>query len=603
MAYDYSSDNQRLELPNPYRVENAFLLLCALMTAAGGLTALFWARGYLQYSGGRGVVPLLVGIGLLSAAVGFSVRAARRLRYFFGRGRPASLAPEVAVGATGNSAAADQYKTMLRQGGLEYPEPNGALNGVLYHAIPRLITAPLKVQFMAQTQFFNALSFAVTFLSFIVGWGVLGTAESRPLIAAAYLVFAALVLLKPLYAGERARMSSAWLIGLAVVAVVGPVLVGLAGRALPSLPIQLHGQVIFLLAAALLAVGLILWSLHAQVDPLPATERSQEQLTLSMNGPPAALITELDRRLQDSWSERIPNRRYTRLEPNTPAAEGAGRFAGELMEETQPLPVTGTTAPTLVGALGARRHRGLVLLDLYATLLVGGATALALMYVRSFDPGLDAAEARGWGHAPVGYSLICMAVAAFCFQSAAAIWGRFNFESVLVWVELLGTWQTSRIGTGNQLSSQLRSDNDIVRVESMTLRVWRARIESVVFGKDDERQVTAMFSTAQEAKQLAADLAEFAASQSIFVAPGAQADQQRLVSLQASERALAAGARAGGATAPPAIGSAAAEHEALRVDAAHGSGAPRYCTACGASALATARFCAQCGTALQAAGA
>lgn len=594
MAYDYSSDNQRLELPNPYRVQNAFLLLCALITGAGGLAALVWARAYLHYGGGHGALAVLVGMGLLSAAIGFSVRAARRLRFFFGRGRPASLAPEVAVGATGNSAAADQYKAMLRQGGLEYPEPQGALNGLLYHAMPWLITAPLKVQAMAQTQFFNALSFAATLVSFVVGWWLLGTDDSRPVIAAAYLAFAAVVLLKPLHAGERARMSSAWLIGLAVVAVVGPVLVGFAGRLLPALTIPLHGQAFFLLGAALVAVGLILLSLYAQVDGPPATERSMEQLTLSMNGPPAALITELDRRLQDGWAERIPNRRYTRLEPHTPASDGAGRFAGELMEESQPMPLGGTTAPTLLGALRMPRHRGLVLLDLYATLLVAGATVLALFYLKSLDPSLPPGEAMNWGHAPVGYSLICLAVAAFCFQSASAIWGRFNFESVLVWVELLGTWQTSRIGTGNQLSSQLHSDNEVVRVESMTLRVWRARIESVVFGKDDQRQVTAMFGTAQEARQLAADLADFAGRQSIFVAPGAAADQQRLVSLQASERALAAGAKAAPASA---LGSAAAEHEALRVEAAHAKAA-RFCTACGAAASPGARFCSQCGQAL-----
>lgn len=614
MAYDYSSDNQRLELPNPYRVENLFLFFCALVAGGGGFFALFLARSYLEYGGGRGLVPVLVGVGLLAAAMGFAMRAARRLRFFFGRGRPASLAPEVAVGATGNSATADHYKNMLRQGGLEYPEPQGALNGVLYHAVPRLITAPLRVQALAQTHFFNALSFAVTLLSFVIGWGVLGTDESRPLIGIAYFAFAAFVLLKPLYAGERARMSSAALIGLAVVAVVGPVLVGWVGKALPAVGLQLHGQALFLLLASLLAVGMILVSLYAQVDEPPATERSQEQLTLSMNGPPGALITELDRRLQDGWTERIPNRRYTRLEPTTQAAAGSGRFAGELMEETQPMPLSGTAAPALAGALHARRHRALVMIDLYATLLVVAATACALLYVRALNPetlgsdaGVQAATQAGlvatWlpGHAPIGYSLICLAVAAFCFQSAGAIWGRFNFESVLVWVELLGTWQTSRIGTGNQLSSQLRSDNEVVRVESMTLRVWRARLESVVFDKDDERQVTAMFSTAQEAKQLAHDLAAFAGSQSIFVAPGAPEDRQRLMSLQMSERALA-GAQANPTgpvdpTAAHAITSAATAHEALRVDAAHGLSA-RFCTACGAAAAADARFCAQCGIAL-----
>jgi membrane protease subunit (stomatin/prohibitin family) len=90
---------------------------------------------------------------------------------------------------------------------------------------------------------------------------------------------------------------------------------------------------------------------------------------------------------------------------------------------------------------------------------------------------------------------------------------------------------------------------------------------------------------------MAADLADFAGRQSIFVAPGAPADQQRMMALKASEQALAAAS-------PAALGGAAAAHEALRVEAAHGS-APRFCTACGAAAAPAARFCAQCGNALQ----
>jgi len=44
MAYDYSSQNDRLELPNPYRVENVFLFVCAAATLVGGIAALIWAR-------------------------------------------------------------------------------------------------------------------------------------------------------------------------------------------------------------------------------------------------------------------------------------------------------------------------------------------------------------------------------------------------------------------------------------------------------------------------------------------------------------------------------------------------------------------------------
>jgi len=590
MAYDYSSENKRLELPNPYRVENQFLFICAAVLVLAGVTALLWSRSALQGQAVRlGAAPLLAGIGLLASGLGFAIVAARRLRFFFGRGRPASLAPEITVGATGTSRQADFYKNMLRQGGIAYPEPQGALNGVLYHGLPRLITAPLVVQQLAQRHFFNALALVVTSLSFVVAWAVFGTENTRPLIGIFYFVFGAVVLLRPLSSGGQARMSTVSLILLAVVAVVGPVLASMLGKALPPVSFSVHGQVYFMLGAALLAVTLILLAVLAQMDAPPATERSCEQVTLSMNGPPGALLTELDRTLQDQWVDKIPNRRYTRLEPETEGAAGSGRFAGELFEETQPMPMTGTEAQTLAGALRAPRHRWLVLLDAYGTLLVVAGAVFALVYVQGFDPArlLEGGLMR---HAPVGYSLICLVVAAFCFQSASAIWGRFNFESVLVWVEMLGVWQSSSIGTGNQLSSHLQTRNDVVRVESMTLRVWRARVESVVFGKDSERQVTAMFGTAAQARQLAAELSRFAGQQSVFIAPQAGEDLRRLSVLQATE----------GRAAAAALPDARAAHEALRVAAAHvptGTG-PRFCAACGSQATAAARFCSECGQAL-----
>ncbi|HET9644847.1 MAG TPA: zinc ribbon domain-containing protein, partial [Burkholderiaceae bacterium] len=415
-----------------------------------------------------------------------------------------------------------------------------------------------------------------------------GTEQTRPLIGIAYFVFAAVVLLKPLMVGNRARMTTTWLVALIVVAVVGPVLVGMLGTVLPSARFSMHAQTFFLLLAALVAVALILAAVFSQVDGLPPTERSCEQLTLSMNGPPGALVTELDRKLQDQWVEKIPNRRYTRLEPSTESAAGSGRFAGEVLEETQPMPLGGSAAPTLRSALGAPRHRWLVALDIYATLLVLAGVGFALVYVRSFDP-LRVIEEGLNRHAPIGYSAICLVVATFCFKAAGAIWGRFNFESVLVWVEMLGVWQSSRIGTGNQLSSRMQSENDVVRVESMTLRVWRARVESVVFGKDSARQVTAMFSTAQEAKRLAAELVEFAGQQSVFIAPQAAEDRRRLGALQAAEALLA--------DAPPALPGTSEVHETLRVAAAH-AGKQRHCTACGTPAAPTAKFCGECGQAL-----
>jgi len=339
---------------------------------------------------------------------------------------------------------------------------------------------------------------------------------------------------------------------------------------------------------------------YAQIGPPPQAQSTGEQLKLSMNAPPSMLIDELDRKLQDEWTEHIPNRRYARLEPVIDSSHASGPFAGELLEETQPLPLPGSEAPTLGSALSYPRHRWLVLIDLYATVLVVVAVFTVLGFVRNFD------VAHGWKDARlslIGISTIFLLVAAFCFKGAGALWGRFNFESVLVWVELAGTYQRSQIGTGNQFSSKLNTESDIIRSESMTLRVWRARIESVVFGKDAPRQVTAMFSTAAETKALAEHLAAFGRSQSVLVAPGSMEDQRRMASLNSGERVMTQGA------AP-----AAQLHHEIQALAALGGqaattsestpppGKPsRYCTACGSPLTANARFCPACGTAVAAA--
>jgi membrane protease subunit (stomatin/prohibitin family) len=153
----------------------------------------------------------------------------------------------------------------------------------------------------------------------------------------------------------------------------------------------------------------------------------------------------------------------------------------------------------------------------------------------------------------------------------------------------------------------MNTENNVVRTEAMTLRVWRARIESVVFGKDEARQVTAMFSTEQEAKALAAQLMQFARSQSVLVAPFSGEDEKRIAALNAGERAMDAGA--------PHVASAAQLHRDLQTAAAAaavGFSAPadggaataalrkRFCSACGTEAPAGAKFCSNCAAPLPA---
>ena len=80
-------------------------------------------------------------------------------------------------------------KEILRQGGLTYPEPQGAVEGLLYHWAPTLITAPREVQLLARRYMFNLAAIAATLVSFLFSWLVFGNEVTRPWIGILYFAF------------------------------------------------------------------------------------------------------------------------------------------------------------------------------------------------------------------------------------------------------------------------------------------------------------------------------------------------------------------------------------------------------------------------------
>lgn len=576
MSYDYSSAGATLELPNPYKVQNHLLLASSAVLVAAGLFVLLAARHTLA------PIPLCIGIALLFVGVLAAGVAAKRLRFFFGRGRPHSLAPDIPQAATGSSAAADDIKRLLREGALTYPEPAGAIDGVLYHWVPKLITAPLPVQSQARSAFFNVCAMVAASLSFVLAWGVFGTEASRPLLSAAYFAFGLVFLLRPFLGGGRAELSTRTLVLLIVAAVIGPAVVSLVSKGLPALPFSLAPQTFMLLVSGTLASALLLLASLNQIAPPPPTQTSSEQLRLSLNVPPGLLLDELERRMQEQWTERIPNRRYARAVPSIQPELHSGAFSGELLEESQPIPMPNMVPASVLQALGSERHRFLAALDLYA---------MALTLVASVCGCLVAQLALQGQELPLqllGASTIFLVVAGFCLRSSAQLWGRFDFQSAMTWVEMEGTYQTASVGTGNQLTARVQTSNQIVRTEAMTLRIWRARIESVVFGKDGSRQITAMFSTDAEAKELGQHLSDFGRSRASLVAPNSAEDMNRIAALAQTERALT------GAVGAPALSGQAASLLASPGNA-EAPAQQLFCRHCGARNLSDARFCQGCG--------
>ena len=131
MSYEYSSSSQNFTFPNPLRQHNLFVAGAAAASGLTGLVLLFEARVAL-HSGAHieAFAAALVAFALVSVGGYLLFQVFSQLRFFFGRGRPQGLAPQLQPDQIGTSQIAEHYiKESLRQQALEYPEPADPLSG------------------------------------------------------------------------------------------------------------------------------------------------------------------------------------------------------------------------------------------------------------------------------------------------------------------------------------------------------------------------------------------------------------------------------------------------------------------------------------------
>lgn len=596
MSYDFSSQGEQFDFPNPYHAENIFFMAAAAILVVGGLMLLMLARGSLSLHMGGAHLALVLGVALLAHGLWYGARALARLRFFFGRGRPRSLGDaDLGNAPTGMVQGAEPLRGMLRHNSLEFQEPGGPLNGVLYALVPHLIFAPHYLQEVAQRQFQNAIAIGVTLLSLIVSaFGASHAAMGW--LGVLYFILAVVVLVKPLRetSGPLRSGLGLWaLLALIVVAVLGPVVVPRLTRSL-EVPAWLPGagDAAFIMVAAELSIVLFFMAVIRQTrrDP-PSAGMAVEQGTLTMNSHPGQVMDELERMLQTEWVAALPNRRYARRLPQVQLNAESGSFEGELLEETQPVPGSAVHSLSLARCFAEPRYRWLAWLNVYGLVAMLVAVAALNGFAHRFvtDDAFDISALR---MAVLG--LAFWGLGKFCFAAGNYLWGRFDFLSRLIWVEMKGNYQAARMDYGNQLTDHIKTSKNVINIESMTLRVWVAEIESVTFGKDGERFVVGMRGLADEARRLHTHLADFAARQGGMLAPTAPGDVQRVEALGALNRlhetaGNVAQARLQGQDAaglPPVCPAVAG---------------PALCPVCGTVLQPGARFCPQCGTHLKAA--
>lgn len=590
MSYEFNPTSGKLDFPNPFVVENYFLLTSAFCQCGGAIVLLLICRNQIAaHSGSSSLLPILAGVCLLVSGLNHGRRAMMQLRFFFGRNKPVSLAPDLNPGAEGTSAWAEWLKKTLRQNAIDYPEPTGALSGLLYSWIRELIYAPVSIQRIAQRQFHNAVAILVTLASFLVSWAGFSSTSSSAWMGLFYFAFSLFLLLRPIESGTatKAEVGQRGLVVLILCAVFGPVLVPRMTQGLPNIEwLSLNGQTLFLLLASLIGVALFFRALISQTNAPPQTNPALEQMSLSMNCHPKQLIDELDRRLQQGWTEQIPNRRYAKILPVVTG--GAGSFHAEVLEETQPMPAGDLNQTDLSASFTLPRLVWIAWLDSLGLLLTVIAVVSLVLYA------LDAHAVFG-RESMTPYlttGIAALTLGGFCLRIGHPLWGRFDFRSELIWVSMEGNYQAAEMGFGNQYTDRIKTNKQVINIETMTLRVWVAEIHTVIFDKSSLRSLIAIHGLTNRANELANHLCQFAGEQSMIVAPTSKVDVQKSVLIGALN---ASGDRVDTTLQSSLIESVVAAQARAKAATASSRSGDLQCGECQTQLSPSIRFCPMCG--------
>lgn len=607
MSYEYSSSpgNQRFSPPNPLKIENYFVAAAGAFMMLMGIALLLALRDSVNEGnmgntfGGLVIGAIMVGIGATASGL-----MASHLRFWFGRERPNNLTNGKFI------------SEIMRQRALAFPEPKGALNGLLYSWIPDLIFSPVPLQHMAQRQFRNALTMAALLVSLCVALigGKVGVGEVvwgrvSDWVGLIYLIIAGYLLLGKIGFGaiseaQPGLLQRNGLIFLIVFSIIGPLLMSLVATILPPITwLSPYPHIFLFLVTAVCIYTLLLFAILRQTNAAPPTEVSMEQQAWSINCQPGLVMGEFDRFMQDNWRDKIPNRVYWHGVPEIDMRQSAGKFSGGGIEETQPY-MAMRQPLDFKAALGNPRHKLLIALDTV------GAFCFLVSAIALFLYGNSVGHS-GSSSTTLLYGFSFVFLGSYAFRAAHRLWKRFDFESRIVWIEMEGNYVSARMDHGNVMNDTVKTSSSVVQIESMTFRVWIAAFDTVTFGVDTERYVVATRGEPEVVHNLIRHLHEFALNQAIVVSPTSRTDIERhtalglMNQLSRSSEGLANSTTDAqklilSGTIPTSNDKPEGSEMAVLPSASENAvSRAAFCSGCGKPATQAASFCGFCGIRLQ----
>lgn len=539
MSYEYGTGQQGLNYPNPYVIQNKFLFIKVILFGLASLGLFLLAKNDLDknmYS--KMIIELIFSFLFVAYTLSMGLTLSKQVRVFFGRGQPASLAPEVPLDHVGTSTVANQLKETIRQGALIIDTPNVPFSGFLYNWFKDLIIAPKEIRTLTEHVFGNIIKTGI-----LIGCFSLSTLFSYNTNVSGYLglffIFVtSWLVIKPLLKSGfneiNITLGSFW--KLLLLSVCFPIFILFINKSYPNVLHNLDDfnfslQSVLILVIILFAEFLNLWALNNQLIKPDGITTSFEQKAVTFNAHPNQLLVEIERKLQSNWVATIPNRIYSKIIPQI-TNDTTGNFYGLVMQESQPMAPESKNVPlTLVQAINDSKMSKLLYIECLGFLL----NLICLSFIFSSIYNMHSNNII-YGISWLPLIITFLSLSSYLNKLCHELWGRFDFESTLYVFEWQGNFNKAKMNFGNHLKDTIQSEKNIINIDGMTLRVWVTQLYTVVFGhginsNNNPRKIIKMVGLKEDCKNWLNHIVSFAESQSMILKPTSKEDFKNANSL------------------------------------------------------------------------
>jgi len=568
VSFDYGSID--LGIKNPFKTEGKISIIRGIIIVALGAYLLFQATSIVKDNQISGWILMFFGISLFGAGlVVLSKGTYAILRYFVGRNHPTSLAKNYNKAQQSSSYeeernlaynASNLEEMLMGRKNITFLEPKGILNKALYTFFTKLLFMPFPIRNMAQKLYIAWIKTAISLIAyalvvFVTKFGFAGDIGTS--ILPIYTVFLLVYLVNIWRLASKhidtdalpedmvTNLGVKFLTKTVAISMMAPVVIGLvlssylskgsaAKKTLETIITTIESFAPFYFVAGILilvTISTILTILMLKKRlkyNAPVVEVSELRENWQESIHPNEIFVNLDNLVMANRRyKEVPNRIYRELEPYLrEEVHGKGVFGGEMIQEIQPK----------VKEIGLDKNFKLYRLISLITgniILIASSIAIFFLAYNIVDintliskDGIsslsDIFKSSNAEHRDLIIGALQLFLDAYILKIFGSILSNFahimyaeiQFESMLVYFKIEGTFTESKISTGTSIHDSTRSENTLVR-SSITPWIIVSKIVSTTFAStgtrnlEHPRYILEMRKNEQELENIKSDIIKF----------------------------------------------------------------------------------------------